>query len=377
MTEIKLQEIEKKNQEVSDSEFWNDLNNQELKRKSGGRAKLLTPEYMLMENLLNGVEIKHPKTNEIVQGIYTGMMASFHCFAVKGYKDWVRVDGRQLESKYLKNTQIGDKIDVLIIDIDDDNYFIQGSISSIYETRAHEALKALDENIVVKALVKSLSPAGYSVEIQHDGVTLPGFMPNTLAGINKLYDPTIILDKELEVMIESYSEDEGTYIVSRRKYLKTLIPASISELETHKVYEGHVTGTTPFGVFVEFNECLTGMIHKANIQEDWREKISEIRPGFTIQFYVKEIVKDKIILTQIIRETLWDTIRNGQLLDGKVKDTKPFGTLVFLDEETIGLIHTSEMEKNGKRYEPGDDVKVKVLALDRQNRKIFLTPVTN
>jgi predicted RNA-binding protein with RPS1 domain len=136
---------------------------------------------------------------------------------------------------------------------------------------------------------------------------------------------------------------------------------------------GHVTGTTPFGVFVEFNECLTGMIHKANVHPDWQERLKEIRPGFEIEFYIKEIVKDKIILTQILRESLWDTIKNGKIIKGVVKDTKQFGTLVSLDDETVGLIHTSEMEKIGKRFESGQEIKVKVLSVDRSSRKIFLT----
>jgi ribosomal protein S1 len=174
-------------------------------------------------------------------------------------------------------------------------------------------------------------------------------------------------------MIESYSDQEGTYIVSRRKYLHSLIPSAIKELEFNYVYKGNVTGTTPFGVFVEFNECLTGMIHKANIDPEWQDKLGDIRPGTPIEFYVKEIIKDKIILTQILRETLWDTIKNGQSLNGVVKDVKQFGTLVKLDDETIGLIHTSEMERLGKKFQSGQEIKVKVLSVDRGNRKIFLT----
>jgi small subunit ribosomal protein S1 len=198
-------------------------------------------------------------------------------------------------------------------------------------------------------------------------------MPNTLAGINKLFDPNSIVGENFEVMIESYSEYEGTYIVSRRKYLQSLIPEAMKQLDQQTVYSGHVTGTAPFGVFVEFNECLTGMIHKANVHPEWQEKLSEIKPGFEIEFYVKEIIKDKIILTQILRETLWDTIKNGIIIEGTVRDTKPFGTLVNLDDETVGLIHTSELEKLNKKFTAGQDIKVKVLSVDRMSRKIFLT----
>jgi ribosomal protein S1 len=74
-----------------------------------------------------------------------------------------------------------------------------------------------------------------------------------------------------------------------------------------------------------------------------------------------------------LRDTLWDSIKNGQVIEGTVKDTKAFGTLVNLDDETIGLIHTSEMEKLGRKFGPGQSIKVKVLSVDRLSRKIFLT----
>jgi ribosomal protein S1 len=300
-------------------------------------------------------------------------MANQFVFSVDGFKDDVRVEDKPNEAKYLKNCNTGDEVDVLITEINQGQYFIKGSIASLYESRAHENLKSLEEGESVTAYVRALNPAGYDVEITNGGVTLPGFMPNTLAGINKLYDPTSIVGDTFQVMIESFSENEGTYIVSRRKYLQTLIPEEISNLEFNVLYSGRVTGTTPFGIFVEFNECLTGMIHKANVTEEWQNRISEIKPGQEIEFYIKEIIKEKIILTQVLRETLWDTIKNGQLIDGRVKDVKQFGALVILDDETVGLVHTSEMEKLGKKFTSGQDIKVKVLSVDRQSRKIFLT----
>lgn len=363
--------------EVSDQDFWNDLLLQDSKRKNLGKKLNYpdTPEYRSMLNLFKDIHILQPIRNDIVSGNYRGLVSNQHVFSVDGFKDDVYVENRLGEVKYLKNTQIGDKIDILLVNVNEDNYYLGGSIAGIYESRAHAHLKSLDENLVVLIQIKNLNPAGYDVDILHDGVTLPGFMPNTLAGINKLYDPTSLIGKELEVMIESYSDQEGTYIVSRRKYLKTLIPQAIDELKLSTIYNGHVTGTTPFGVFVEFNDCLTGMIHKANINEDWRDKISDIIPGMEIDFYVKEIIKDKIILTQIIRESLWDSIRIGQLLEGKVKDNKNFGTLILLDDETMGLIHSSELEKIQRKFVPDQEIRVRVLAIDRTNRKIFLTAV--
>lgn len=341
-------------------------------------AKKNNKEYQKMIELYDSYPMFIPKTGQIINGTYQGIKSEKHVFSAHGFKDDIRVENRPSESKYLKNLGIGDSIDVLIVNVNNSDYFIKGSISEIYESRANETLKAIGNNVPIMANVKSLNPAGYDMEIIHSGVVIPGFMPNTLAGINKLHNPESILGETFEVMIESYSKSEGTYIVNRKKYLQTLIPEEASKLKSNEIHKGHVTGTTPFGVFVEFNGCLTGMIHKANLREDWQDRIKEIKPGFEIEFYVKEVIKSrgksiKIILTQIIRETLWDKIKSGQVIEGTVKDVKKFGTLVNLDEETVGLIHTSVIQKINKSFDKGDNVNVKVLSVDRTSRKIFLT----
>ena len=325
-----------------------------------------------MEALYDAYEVKAPKDGQVAHVKYVGISGDAFTFE-GGFKDYVRVDNKPSESKYLKNTNIGDSLDILITEVNQKQFFIKGSLSELYESRARRTLTNLAEGVSVTAFIRELTPAGYSIDIQFEGVTLLGFMPNTLAGINKLSNPESIVGQTFQVMIESFSKDEGTYIVSRRKYLQTLIPQAIKELKHGEVYTGNVTGTTPFGVFVEFNECLTGMIHKTNIDPEWADKIQQISPGFEIEFYIKEVIKDKIILTQILRDSLWDSIKVGQTISGKVKDLKPFGALIILDDETNGLVHTSELEKSTRKLAAGENVKVKVIAVDRQSRKIFLS----
>lgn len=318
-----------------------------------------------------------PNKGDVIRAEYLGISSDQHVFYVNGLKDDIRVENKPHESKYLQNAEKGDKIDVLIVKVDNgNNFIIKGSISELYESRAHDSIMSLEEGVHVMAHVKDINPAGYEMELYHDSVTLKGFMPNTLAGVNKLSDPNSIVNQKFEVIVESFSEHEGTYIVSRRAYLQSLIPDAVSDLEYGELYSGIVTGTTQFGIFVEFNECLTGMIHKANINPEWKDRLDDIKPGVGIEFYIKEIIKNKsnfkIILTQVLRETLWDNIKNNQILEGVVKDVKNFGTLVRLDEETTGLIHVSEMEKANKKFTPGEEIKVRIISMDRSTRKIFL-----
>ena len=349
---------------VQDQEFFGEILTQEV--TTGIPRKEL-------EELYKNYDVKIPKVGKVANVVYVGVSCSDFVFD-GGFKDYVRVEEKPGESKYLVNTNIGDSLDILVTEIDERNYQIIGSIAALYESKARHSLTNLDYETAVTVKVKDLTPAGYSVDIYHESVTIPGFMPNTLAGINKLSSPEAIIGQTFEVMIESFSNDEGTYIVSRRRYLQTLIPQAIKQLMNGVVYEGTVTGTTNFGIFVEFKDCLTGMIHKTNLNPELQERMSEVLPGMIIQFYIKEIIKEKIILTQVLKESLWDYIKVNQIITGKVRDIKSFGVLISLDEETNGLIHTSELEKSSRKFQNGDEVKVRIIAVDRMNRKIFLSP---
>jgi len=334
------------------------------------KTKKLSPYQEQHLSLYESAGVRFPKIGTIYSLKYLGRTKKDHLFE-GGFKDFVMVEARPVENKYLENTEIGQDVDVLVLDVVETPFTIRGSISAIYESRVQRELVQLSEDDFIVGLIKESSPAGYKVAFSYGGVTLTGFMPNTLAGMNKLSNPESIVGKTLELGVESFSREEGTYIVSRRKYLQTLVPQMMKKLELGVAYRGIVTGTTEFGIFVEWWDCLTGMIHKTNMNPDY--KMSQIHPGMAIEFYIKEVIKDKIILTQILKASLWDTIKNGQIFEGSVKDIKQFGTLVNLDDETVGLIHTSEMERLGKKFTPGQDLKVKFLSVDRMSRKIFLT----
>ena len=294
-------------------------------------------------------------------------------------KDNVIIDRKGSEERICKQLKVGQEIDVLINNISEQPFMIKGSISDLVRIKVYTKMKNFFESKVpIDAYVNKIIPAGYMLNIDIDNINIDAFMPNTLADVNKLYNPEVMLGEDIKVMLETLQQDKGIYVVSRKRYLKTLIPKETKNLGSHskdKVYTGRVTGTRNFGVFVQFEECLTGMIHKANINEAFRDKIDDIKPGTEIDFYVKDIIKggNQIILTQTLEESLWDTVRVGDKLNGKVITVKPFGALIALDYETNGLIQTTYINKNNKSLKSGEKVDVIVISIIRDDRKIYLT----
>ncbi len=296
-----------------------------------------------------------------------------------GNKDNVIVDRRGTEEKICRQLKVGQEIDVLLTKINEDPFLIKGSIADLVRIRVDNKMKDYYENkVAIEAFVKETIPAGYLLNIDIDNITIDAFMPNTLADVNKLHDVDVLLGEKIFVMLETLQQDKGIYVVSRKKFLKTLIPEKIKELKKYPrdhVFTGHVTGTRAFGIFIQFEGCLTGMIHKANIRKDYQDIIETIQPGTSIDFYIKDVIKGgaQIILTQILQESLWDTVRVGDTLKGKVFSVKPFGALIELDYETNGLIQTTYLNKSERKLEAGSEVDVVVISIIRDDRKIYLT----
>lgn len=334
----------------------------------------LSAEYLELYKQMEKsfISLREVEPNQVITGVITKINEK-EIIVDFGYKDLIYVD-KPKKTNVSTELVEGDKIDVLITEVVDNPFLIKGSITELIKQNVHNKMKHYFEDMLpLTATVKSMIPAGYMMDIHMDNITIEAFMPNTLADVNRLVNYESILGQTFEVMLETLQQEKGVYVVSRRKYLQTLIPNEIKKLKTNTVYKGEVTGTTPFGVFVQFNGCLTGMVHKANINEYWQDKWNQIVPGMNIDFYVKEIIKNnKIILTQILKESLWDTIKVGKVLMGKVKDIKNFGALIELDEDTVGLIQTVYINKHNKKLNIGDEIKVKVISLIKDDRKIYL-----
>ena len=363
-------------------------NTSTIKVKKG--EKILSKEpyaaelYKMMEDYGDTYDYS---TNNLKEGDFVEgeivMITTEHIALDIRYKDYLYVDCKSDELNALKaiDKTVGDKVNVMITHFNSSSFEIRGSFTKYLRQSAENKMREAsnDDATVFTCFIKEITPAGYLVDVISDGLKFPAFMPNTLAGVNKLHDPQALVGTTLEIMLDGFSTERKTFIASRKKYLQTLVPATIDSMDItddegeHISYEGVITGVAPYGVFIEVNGCTSGLLHNSNIEPELLADMSKVKPGVVIGFYIKEKLKDRLILTRVVRETIWDTIRAGKIYDGKVKDNKSFGALIQLDEETQGLIHTAELEKAGVKLTNGETIRVKVLAVVRDERKIFLT----
>lgn len=248
--------------------------------------------------------------------------------------------------------------------------------NALEEVRRQEIYESIgDDTVGFTGKIKELIHGGYWVDVS--GVNC--FMPGSLGGLNKLPDFDALVGKELIVMPITYSTDKETIVVSHRKYLKTLIPSALEDLKENikTKITGVVTGTTNFGVFAEFNKCLTGLIHKDDLVESSMDYNSQlIKPGDEISFWIKEIINpNKIILTQTGEiEDPWEDAGKKyppmSTARGIVTKKTKYGVFVQLEKGISGLLHKSVLGDNA--FDKGDSIEVIIRSVSPSERKISM-----
>lgn len=359
--------------------------NPHIKTRKGD--KVYSREVYAQE-LYDKMELYESNVNmlpELIEGgIYDGTV-----FAVTS--DFITVDVGYRESVYIKfekepehvqALKPGEATSVLITTYRPGSHVV-GSISGGVKQKTFMDLRdgvEKGDTAWVGTVVNMIENGGYIVNVQ--GIDC--FMPGSLAGINKLHDFSSIIGTEMYVVPVSFSPDRGTLVVSHRKYLQALIPTAIEELKESidNKQTGHVTGTAKYGVFVEFNKCLTGMIHNNDLDEEAlvKFKAREIKPGDEISFKVKDIVSEKkITLTQKANVQInpWSDITTRIQIPSNVtaiiKTKKDYGLFITIEDGVTGLLHISEIgEETMSVFRPGDEITVQITRIDVDSMKVYL-----
>ena len=227
------------------------------------------------------------------------------------------------------------------------------------------------------AKVLSKNQGGFLVEVQG----IKAFLPGSLAAANKITDFESFIGKNVTVMIEDFLQTSGIFVVSYKKYLTNILPSRLAALERNQKLVGTITGTSKFGIFVEFEEIFTGLLHAAEMDpttvDSFNERGFEI--GDEMEVWLKDIRDNKLILTQIdpsIRQNEMETLREsveGVMKEATIVSIKPHGALMEIEKGVIGLLPIKEMKKTGKRLIVGEKLEIFIKKVDSSTGKIYLT----
>jgi small subunit ribosomal protein S1 len=154
------------------------------------------------------------------------------------------------------------------------------------------------------------------------------------------------------------------------------------------IVEGKVRNLTNYGAFIEIEEGIDGLLHVSDMS--WTRKISHpnevLKKGDSVKAVVLSVDQEKkrvALGLKQLEEDPWITripskYQPGAIVKGKVTKITNFGVFVELEGELEGLLHVSELadhkvENPEDVVKVGDEIEVKILRVDTDDRKIGLS----
>jgi small subunit ribosomal protein S1 len=152
--------------------------------------------------------------------------------------------------------------------------------------------------------------------------------------------------------------------------------------------EGNVRNLTNYGAFIEIEEGIDGLLHVSDMS--WTRKISHpsevVEKGQSVKCKVLSVDQQRRRIAlglKQLEEDPWATdipnrYQSGQVVKGTVTKLTNFGVFVGLENGLEGLLHISELadhkvENPEEIVKVGDEIEVKILRVDTDERKIGLS----
>jgi ribosomal protein S1 len=237
----------------------------------------------LMKELLEeNASLKPPKVGDIVEGKVISKKA-FAIYLDLGIFGTGIIYGKEFKKakKELKNLKIGDRVLAKIVDLDNEDGFIELSVAGATKEIALELLKKKkEEGEKIKVKISGANKGGLLAKVSG----IDAFLPvSQLSPENYPYvedgDPEKILEKlkkfvgkEMEVKILGILEKDAQVILSEK------LAKEEKEIEKYKVgdiVEAEISGITDFGIFLKFGKNLEGLVPLSESDPDLNLKIGD------------------------------------------------------------------------------------------------------
>ncbi|EOR21385.1 MULTISPECIES: 30S ribosomal protein S1 [Clostridium] len=340
-----------------------------------------------MGDLLKDFDVKRIRTGDILDGevidvndkeVMVNINYAFDGMILKEDLTNMDKDPREVVSK-------GDKIKVYVLSPNDGEGYVKLSRTRALEiTEKEDILNAFnnEENITVyvKEEVKGGLVAYYG--------NIRIFIPASLASRERI-ELSSLVGKEIEVRIIELDFKARKIVASKRVLEDAVYEDKKKELwksvKSGEKRSGIVKKIIKAGAIVDIGG-ITGLIHLSDLSWGRVHNAEDVvSVGDKVEVFIGEVdtknERVSLILKDVDKdpwETNATTLKVGDILEGKVVNLLKFGAFVELFPGVEGLVHINEItEENIAKpsdvLKVGQIVKVKVLDVDKVNKKISLT----
>ncbi len=281
--------------------------------------------------------------------------------------------------------ELGEEVDALVLTKEDqDGRLVLSKKRARFEKAWRKIEAAAESGEPVEGTVIEVVKGGLIIDL---GVR--GFLPASLVDIRRVQNLDEFLGTKIECKVIELNRSRNNVVLSRRAVLeeerKEVRQQILDRLQPGMVVEGAISNIVDFGAFVDL-DGIDGLIHISELSWSHVNHPSEILSiGDVVPVKVLDIDRDRQRISLGLKQTQedpWqrviDTYRIGDELEGKVTKVVTFGAFVEIMDGVEGLVHISELahhhvENPREIVEPGQDVRVKILEIDSERRRLSLS----
>ncbi len=306
-----------------------------------------------------------------------------------GYKSEGVIPAKELSIRNAANpaeiVTVGEEIEALVLQKEDDNgRLVLSKKRAQYERAWGRIERIMNEGGTVAGPVIEVVKGGLIVDIG-----LRGFLPASLVDLRRVRDLQPFIGETIEAKVIELDRNRNNVVLSRRAYLEEEQAeqrhAFLADLKPGDVRDGVVSSVVNFGAFVDLGG-MDGLVHVSELSWQHVNHPGEVvNVGDKVTVRVLEVDYDRERISLSIRQTTQDPWEQfiegsdaGDVLDGAVTKTVPFGAFVSVGEGVEGLVHVSEIamhhvESPELELSIGQQVRVKVTEVDADRRRVSLS----
>jgi small subunit ribosomal protein S1 len=284
-----------------------------------------------------------------------------------------------------EEVSLGEEVDAMVLTKEDqDGRLIMSKKRARFEKAWRRIEAAAESGEPVMGSVIEVVKGGLIIDL---GVR--GFLPASLVDIRRVPNLDEYLGTQIETKVIELNRSRNNVVLSRRAVLeeerKEVRQQILDRLQPGLVVEGQISNIVDFGAFVDL-DGIDGLIHISELSWSHVNHPSEIlNIGDTVQVKVLDIDRDRQRISLGLKQTqedpwqrIMDTYNVNDELAGKVTKVVTFGAFVEVLDGVEGLVHISELaghhvESPREIVHPGDEIRVKILEIDSERRRLSLS----
>jgi len=282
---------------------------------------------------------------------------------------------------------LDDEIEVMVLDYNDAKDRISLGLKQLQEHPWEDIEEKYPIGSVIKGKIVSIADYGAFVELEKGVEGLIHISEMTWNRYNTHPAKIVNLGEIVEVKVLSIEKEKKRISLG----LKQLTPDPWEDIEKKypigSKHTGHIMNMTNFGVFVELEEGIDGLIHISDLS--WTKKVrhpSEVlKKGEDVEVVILEINKSERRISlgyKQLTEDPWkkfeDTYKINSMVTGKILRFIEKGLIVELPYKLEGFVPISQMEESSigkvkKSHKAGDEIELMVIEFEKNNKRVILS----